>query len=128
MSGLATGFGAGLVVLGVGAYFTSGQTSMTALIPAVFGVILIALGQFAKRDAYTKHAMHAAVVVALIGMAGSADGIPAAVRTLTGGTVTNPLAAWSKTLMALGLAVFFGFCVRSFRQARKARQQGPAPE
>ncbi len=120
MPGLARGFGASLVVLGVGAYFASGRASMTALIPVPFGFILIALGLLARRAASTKHAMHAAALIAVIGIAGSWSGVPDAVRHLAGAEVSNPLAAWAKTLMALDLAVFVGFCVRSFRLARKA--------
>lgn len=122
MPGLAVGFGAGLTALGFGSYFASGQTSLTALIPALFGIVLIALGLLARRLATTKHAMHAAALVALIGIAGSWQGIPDSVRILAGAEVSNPLAAWSKALMALGMAVFLAFCVGSFRQARKARQ------
>ena len=122
MPGLAAGFGASLVVLGAVAYFASGQASLTALIPAPFGIVLIALGRLARSAASTKHAMHAAAVIALAGIAGSWNGIPDAVQFLAGGEVSNPLAAWTKTLMALVLAVFLGFCIRSFRQARLARQ------
>ncbi len=126
MSGFAVGFGVGLAVLGVGSYLVSGQSSPTALIPAAFGLALVAAGLVARRPSCTKHAMHAAVVIALLGALGSFGGIPDAGRILAGAPVANPLAAWSKTLMSIGLAVFVGLCIRSFRQARKANRREPA--
>ena len=121
MPRLAFGFGASLIVLGVAMYFLSGRASLTALIPVPFGAALMALGAVAKRSASTKHAMHAAAVVALVGIAGSWNGVPEMARLLLGGEVANPLAAGAKTVMAAALALFLGYCVQSFRQARKSR-------
>ena len=122
MPQISLGFGTGLIILGTGAYLASGQTSPTALIPAAFGIVLVALGVVAKRASSTKHAMHAAAVVALAGFAGSANGLPDLLRLLAGGELERPLAGVAKSLMALALATFLGLCVQSFRQARKARQ------
>ena len=122
MPRLAFGFGVSLIVLGVAMYFLSGRVSLTALIPVPFGAALLALGAVAKRSASTKHPMHAAAVVALVGIAGSWNGVPQIVRLLSGGEVANPLAAGAKTVMAAVLAVFLAYCIRSFRQARKASQ------
>lgn len=121
MPKLTVGFGASLIILGIGAYFLSGLVSLTALIPAAFGGVLVALGLVAKRAASTKHAMHAAAVVAVVGIAGSWSGLPEIARLLMGGEVANPLAAGAKSAMAIDLAMFLGYCVRSFREARKSR-------
>ncbi len=121
MSRIAIGFGTALILLGVGSYLLSGQASLTALIPVPLGIALILLGLLARRADSTKHAMHAAAVVALVGFLGSANGLPAAARLLLGGEVDNPLAAAAKSLIAVLLAAFLGLCVRSFRQARQAR-------
>ena len=122
MPRLATVFGLGLVAIGIGTYFASGQSSYTALIPAAFGLALLALGVLAKRSRSTKHAMHAAAMVALLGFVGSANGLPAMVRLALGEAVELPLAVVSKSLMAIAMAIFLGLCIRSFRQARKAMQ------
>lgn len=122
MPRLSVGFGVSLIILGVAMYFISGRVSLTALIPVPFGAALVVLGAVAKRSASTMHAMHAAAVVAVVGIAGSWNGVPQIARLLLGGEVANPLAAGAKTLMAAGLAAFLGFCVGSFRQARKASQ------
>ncbi len=118
----SVGFGIGLIVLGAGAYFVTGQASLTALIPAPFGSVLVALGLIARNTSSTKHAMHVAAVVALAGFAGSANGLPALARLLAGAELERPLASVAKSVMALALATFLGLCVQSFRQARRARQ------
>ena len=122
MPRISLGFGTGLIVLGTGAYLASGQASPTALIPAAFGLVLAALGVIAKRASSMKHAMHAAVVVALAGFAGSANGLPELLKLLAGGELERPLAGVAKSLMAIALATFLGLSIQYFRQARKARQ------
>jgi len=92
------------------------------LIPAAFGILLVALGLIARKASATKHAMHAAAVLALVGFAGSVNGLPDLLKLLAGGELEHPLAGVAKSLMALALATFLGLCVQSFRQARKARQ------
>ena len=121
MPKLAMTFGAVLALLGVVSYAATGQSSLTALIPSAFGLALAALGFVAKRPAATKHAMHAAAVLALLGVAGSWNGLPDTVRYALGSSVEHPAAALAKSAMALLMAVFLYFCVQSFRQARKAR-------
>lgn len=113
--------GVGLIVLGVAGYFASGQASPTALIPAAFGVALLALGLAATKASSSKHPMHAAAVLALLGLIGTAGGVPDLLSLLSGADVERPLAAWSRGLMAIALAVFLVLCVRSFVAARTAR-------
>lgn len=123
MPGLSVGFGISLLALGIGVYLASGRSSLTALIPAAFGLVLVVLGLAGKRPPATKHAMHAAAVVALLGFFGSADGIVGLARMAAGETVELPLAVASKGVMAVDLAAFLWLCVKSFRQARLARTQ-----
>ena len=66
-------FGVAFVLLGVVSYFVTGQESVTALIPAVFGVVFVILGVIMRDEAKIKHAGHAAAVLALLGLLGSAD-------------------------------------------------------
>jgi hypothetical protein len=123
MPGLAAGFGVSLLALGIGVYVASGRSSLTALIPAAFGLALFVLGLLAKRPSATKHAMHAAAVIALVGVLGSADGLVGLARMVAGGSVERPLAVAAKGVMAVDLAIFLWLCVKSFRQARLARKQ-----
>jgi hypothetical protein len=58
----------------------------------------------------------------LLGLIGSARGIPAFVSLLGGGEVERPAAAVAQAIMALACAVFIALGVKSFRDARKARE------
>lgn len=115
-----------LIILGAVAYFASGTSSFTAFIPSVFGVLLAACGQIAKNPARTKTFMHIAALLAVLGFAGSIQGIPQTITLLSGGEVARPAAAVSRAVMAVILAVFVAAAVRSFVQARKARQASVA--
>ena len=98
MPRITIGYGIALILLGVGMYFVRGQSSLTALIPAAFGVVLAILGVVGKRPAATKHAMHAAAAVGLLGLLGTARGLGGFFTLLAGGSVELPLAAiaiWS---------------------------------
>ncbi len=117
-------YGLFLVVLGVGGYFGSGAASVTALIPAFFGVPVTICGVLALREHLLKHAMHGALLLALIGMFGAARGIPGFVTVVTGGEVERPMAVVAQTLMFVTSLVFIALCVRSFIEARRARAAG----
>lgn len=119
MPRLAGFFGLFLVALGLGAYYFSGQASLTALIPVPFGIALAVLAWVARRTGSPKHPIHAAAVLALLGFFGSANGIPEVVRLLAGDEIENPLAVLTKTLMAVAMAAFLVCCIQSFRQARR---------
>lgn len=110
-------FGVLLVALGLLGYFGTGTRSLTALIPAIFGVILAALGFLARSESARKHAMHGAVLVALVGFL--------AVMARLVRTPMDTVAAaafYSQVAMAIITGVFVVLCVRSFIAARKARQ------
>ena len=88
MPGTTRLFGLILIVLGVASYQLTGRTSLTAMIPAFFGVVLVACAMFARAgESARKHAMHAAVAVGLLGaVAALARGVPAAL----GGDAARP--------------------------------------
>ena len=110
-----------LILMGIGGYIASDMVSVTALIPAFFGVPLEILGWLALAESRRKHAMHGAVMVALIGFLGSAPGL-LKVGTLFNGEAERPMAVGLQSAMAVLLAVYIALCVRSFIAARKARQ------
>ena len=89
--------------------------SVTALIPAIVGVVLMALGYIAlSSDRLRKHLMHAAVVVALLGL------IAAAARlSMKASEFTISAASLSQIAMALICLVFVFLSVRSFVAARR---------
>ena len=95
----------------------TGRTSVTALIPAFFGAVLVICALVARNEAARKHAMHAAVAIGLIGaLAALGRGVPAA---LAGGA-TRP-AVISQLVMGVLLLVYVALGVQSFIAARKAR-------
>lgn len=109
-------FGALLALLGVGGYLLSGATSVTALIPAFFGLPMLGLGFLARSESMRKHAMHAAAMLALIGCGGAVFSL---MRTPAG--PRSPVAAFSQAVMVLLTAAFVVLCIRSFKAARLAR-------
>ena len=109
-------FGALLTLLGLSGYFLTGASSPTALIPAIFGFLLLALGLLARSEPMRKHAMHAAATVALVGCSGALFSL---MRASAG--PGNPMATLSQGAMAVLTAVFVGLCVKSFIDARRAR-------
>ena len=112
-------FGLLLTLLGLGGYVLSGTSSVTALIPAFFGLPLLLLGFVARSESIRKHAMHAAAALALLGWAGAVFSL---MRTPTG--PRSPAAVFSQGAMVLLTAIFVALCVRSFIAARRARTGG----
>jgi fluoride ion exporter CrcB/FEX len=118
--------GALLIILGLGGYIygmmKDGNASLTALIPALFGIILVALGGAAQSmENLRKHIMQGAVVIGLLGFLATASSflkIPA----LLAGTVERPAAGVSQLIMSLICLVFVILCVKSFIDARRGRE------
>lgn len=71
MVGITITAGVLLVLLGIGGYIGTGFESPTALIPAGIGVVLAALGFAARKKNARKHAIHVAMLIALLGAIGS---------------------------------------------------------
>jgi O-antigen/teichoic acid export membrane protein len=117
--------GAALVVLGLAGYVLSGAASLTALIPAGFGLLLVLAGVIARDERRRMHAMHGAVVVALLGFLGSARGL-AGLGGVFDGTAARPAATISQAVMAVLTLAYVVLAVRSFVQARRALGAGAA--
>ena len=121
MANVAVGFGAVLIVLGIAGYFGSGMVSMTALIPAAFGLVLLVLGVIARDPEKRKHAMHIAAMVGVLGFLGSARGLGKLIPLLSGQLVERPGAVIAQSVMAILMLIFTWLCVRSFINARRSR-------
>ena len=109
-----------LIVIGILGYVFSiidGNTSLTALIPAAFGLLLAILGFIAKsNENLRKHLMHVAVIVGLLGFL-----IPT-VRLLSRiSDIKVSLAVLSQAAMAIVCLFFVILCVQSFINARRNR-------
>jgi len=107
-------FGALLIITGLAGYFGTDTKSLTALIPSAIGIILLICGFLAVNEKNKMMAMH---IAALIGLLGALGLIP---QLLKEGQPTAALISKVTTLVLC--VVFVGLCVRSFIQARKARE------
>ena len=110
-----------LILLGAGAYVGSGMASVTALIPSFFGVAFLVCGALAFKQGLRKHVMHVAALLALLGIGGAGMGF-AKLPSLFDGTAERPMAIIVQCIMSVLLVVYLVLCIRSFINARKARQ------
>jgi glucose uptake protein GlcU len=93
------------------------KESITALIPAAFGIVLAALGLASQaKEALRKHLMHAALVVALLGF------IATAILLSKVSELTASPAVISQALMAIVCLAFVVLGIRSFAVARRNRE------
>ncbi len=119
-------FGGLLAALGLGSYLggeKAGWTAwVTALLPAVFGLVILALGLVALRPSWRAGAMHAAVVVGLLGFFATAYAL-----VELGQLVVEKQALLARAVMAVLCAVFVGMSIKSFIDARR-RRKPPAAE
>ena len=120
-------YGAILTVIGLTGYFATGQASVTALIPAFLGVPVAICGLLARNERLLKHAMHGAVLLALLGLLGTLSS-PAKLPALLDGTAERPAAVLAQILTLLCSLIFVVLSVQSFIAARRARQSSDAIE
>ena len=108
-----------LIIMGLLFYlFPEGESSPTALIPAVIGAGLLIPGYIAHSNESMKmHAMHATAVFALIGTLGGAMALPDTIA----GDFDRPTIARLVLLILCGEYMFFS--IMSFRAARIKREQ-----
>lgn len=111
-----------LVIIGTAGYvygMNAGTASITALIPAFFGLVMVLCGAVARSsEGLRKHLMHVAVVVALLGFILTAGRLLMKV-----GDISLSPAVVSQTSMALVCLVFVVLAIRSFAAARAGRDQ-----
>ena len=115
MARLSAWVGIVLIGLGVWGYRASDGVSVTALIPAAFGFVILVLGVLGRSDARRRTMMHIAMGVALVGIAGSSSGL---MKFASAGMAAG-LAVRAKAAMAGVLIVYLALGVRSFIAARR---------
>ena len=98
------------------------KSSVTALIPAIAGVLFLGIGILGYKPGMRKHAMHAAVGLALLcglaclGRVGMKIG-----PIMSGSDEVNMRATLFVLLMMIACFIYVGMGVQSFIAARKAR-------
>jgi hypothetical protein len=109
-----------LMILGLATFFATGATHYTALIPAGFGFVLELLGAIALLAPQArKHLMHATVMLAVLGIAGTIGGVMKLPTLLGGGEVARPAAVAAQSAMAALCLVYVLLAIRSFIAARR---------
>ncbi len=112
-------FGVILIIVGAAGYvhgMMNEKASITALIPAFFGIVLAGLGAAANAsEGLRKHLMHAAVTVALLGFILTAGRLASKFSELT-----MSAAVLSQIAMASLCLIYVILSIRSFIAARAA--------
>jgi hypothetical protein len=117
MPGITRVVGFILIAIGVIGYLSTGAASITALIPAMVGAIMLVLALVARNAQARKHAMHAAVAFALIAALAT---LPRLIPGLMARAFQRP-ATIAQLAMVLVLLFYVLMGVRSFIQARRDR-------
>ena len=109
-----------LILIGIIGYaygLSTGHASITALIPAFFGIVLAVLGLLAQtKENLRKHLMHAGVVIALIGFI-----LPTGRLVSKMSELTMSAAVLSQAAMAFVCLIFVVMGIQSFAAARRER-------
>ena len=114
-----------LDLLAVFGYFGTGAKSITALIPGIFGTIILLCGVVAHwKESLRKHVMHVAALVSLLGCIGGfmRAGRKALYLIMGQPVLPSPTAVWLQVSFGLICLVFFLLCVCSFLRARLRKQ------
>ncbi len=109
-----------LILTGVITFIATGAASMTALIPAFVGIAIGVCGVLATREKLRRHAIHLALVFALIGALGSLMNV-VKIGQLFAGTAERPSAIIESLILFVVTVVYLIFGIRSFIAARRAR-------
>ncbi len=106
-----------LLLIGIVGYVNgmlTERSSVTALIPAFFGIVMIGLGVGARmKENLRKHLMHAAIAVALLGFIATSG------RFVSKGDWTYSAVNVSTVSTALVCLLFVILAIKSFADARR---------
>ena len=107
----------GYVLIGIGVvgYLATGGASLTALIPAMLGALMLVLALVARSPEARKHAMHAAVAIALLSVLGT---LPRLFPAMMAREFQRP-AVVAQAAMVVVLALYVLLGVKSFIDARR---------
>ncbi len=110
MVGLTYAYIGILVLLGLIGYFATGSQSVTALIPAFFGVVVFVVFVAVSRLAGPAALKWTLIALAVVGFAATVSGIPKVIQLIGGGEVARPAAVISQAVMAV-VSFLYGLMV-----------------
>jgi len=119
MTKTTIGFGVVLILLGLGGYVLSGGVSITALIPAFFGLPILILGVVAQRGHLQRFSLYGVLVLAVLGFLGSIRGSIKLFSLMDGGDVARPLAVLVQSVMAITCLVYIALWIKAFIDERR---------
>ncbi len=119
MAKLSIIYGVIFILMGLISYFGISSESITALIPAFFGIPMLILGWLGLNEKYRKHTMHGAAVLMLLGFFGTVGGLIKFLKMLGGAETARPAAVTVQAVMAMLCLVFLILAVKSFIDVRK---------
>ncbi|MCC7408296.1 MAG: hypothetical protein IT442_09500 [Phycisphaeraceae bacterium] len=122
MPQIVISFGVFLILVSL-VFFATFHAAPTALIPAYFGLALALAGVAAiVKPVARRHAMHAAAVLAMIGLGMPGYMVTRALIAAAGGAeIARPAALALQAIMAVACGLLLVLCVRSFIAARRLR-------
>jgi hypothetical protein len=123
MAKLSITYGAIFILMGLISYFGISSESITALIPAFFGIPMLILGWLGLNEKYLKHTMHVAAVLMLLGFFGTIGGLIKFFKMLGGVQPERPAAVTVQAIMAVMCLVFLILAIKSFVDARRNKQE-----
>lgn len=121
MAKTAIWFGISLMIVGVVGYIGTKYEYMSSFVPAILGLALIMLGWAALNDRYQKKAMHAAVILSVLGFLSS--GLKAILGLISDSNPSDQIWLTAQIVITIICAVFIGLAVKSFYDVRKERFQ-----
>lgn len=120
MTRLALAVGGLLTLTGIVGYIATGAVSVTALIPSVVGVLMLACGAIAAKESMHHHGIHASLLIAVLGAIASLMNV-AKLGELIAGTAERPSAIVLSLILFVVTLGYTAIGVRSFIMARRAR-------
>jgi hypothetical protein len=114
-------FGVAFILVGLGGYGLTRGASLTALGPAVYGLVFVVAGLLARDDRRRINATYAASSLSLIGFLASLRGAVGIGRVFAGSSA-RPVFVVAQAIIAVLALGYIVIAQRSFAQARKAQR------
>ncbi len=105
-----------LVTLGLIGYLITGQQNVTALIPAIFGVVVLVVMLILRVSVRPTIAGWVLIALAVVGVLATLGGVAPAVQLALGSEIARPAAVVSKAAMALISVVVTLVCLLTVRR------------
>lgn len=95
-----------LVVLGVGSWILTDFASWTALIPAIFGILVVGFVSVGRETGRERLALYGIAALGVLGILGSLRAVPDIIALATGEGIDSVIGATSQGIMiVVGLAL-----------------------